>query len=116
MCPGVCSRPLPGVCRPELGCHPQGVCVPLGLLYLSGKETVNLWGSLGRVRAQTGPCCSSCRSAPQATPMASLEQRCSPGLLLHSAVWLLLSCVLISDCAPSSSLISLCGPALFLLG
>ena len=46
----------------------------------------------------------------------SLEQRCSPGLLLHSAVWLLLSCVLISDCAPSSSLISLCGPALFLLG
>lgn len=44
----------PGVCgRPERGCHPQCVCVALGLLCLSGEETVTLWGS-------SSPVCPVC--------------------------------------------------------
>lgn len=95
------------VCRSELGCHPWDVCVPLSPPYLSGKESVNIWGSSDPVRATGRPLLLFLLVSPQAAPVASPEQGFSPAPLLHSAVWFSLSSALISGHAPSSSLICL---------
>lgn len=48
LCPGVCKGPS-SECRPELGCHLQGVCVGLSSLCLSRLGTVSLLDSPGPV-------------------------------------------------------------------
>lgn len=72
VCPGVCSRPWARcVCSPELECHPQCVCVALGLLCLSGEDTVNLLGSSGSVCPFVSLCVHVCqhRQAPAGLPV-----------------------------------------------
>lgn len=105
------------VCGPELGCHLLCVCVALGLLYLSRKETVNLLGSFDPAcvhvcaRARSGTHCSSLSHLP-VSHTGHTRGLCQPGAGLpvqHSCSTYLggsyCLCILIPGLAPSSSLI-----------